>query len=164
MAVNSVTVIGNLGATPEVRTLPSSQSVANLSLATTERFTDRNGGPQPGHFIDVDRFVDAFDFGRAERLQREISLNQIARLFADCDRSGRRQRLHPRREIGGVSNRGVLNVSATSRNRTRHSPAGAGRRRTQAVGRQNTRHQSAFQPVNETIDFLSNGFSILLRH
>ena len=46
MAVNSVTVIGNLGATPEVRTLPSGQSVANLSLATTERFTDRNGAKQ----------------------------------------------------------------------------------------------------------------------
>jgi len=46
MAVNSVTVIGNLGATPEVRSLPSGQSVANLSLATTERFTDRNGGKQ----------------------------------------------------------------------------------------------------------------------
>lgn len=46
MAVNSATVIGNLGATPEVRTLPSGQSVANLSLATTERFADRNGGKQ----------------------------------------------------------------------------------------------------------------------
>jgi single-strand DNA-binding protein len=46
MAVNSVTVIGNVGATPEVRTLPSGQNVANLSLATTERFTDRNGGKQ----------------------------------------------------------------------------------------------------------------------
>jgi len=46
MAVNSVTVIGNLGATPEVRSLPSGQSVANISLATTERFTDRNGGKQ----------------------------------------------------------------------------------------------------------------------
>jgi single-strand DNA-binding protein len=46
MAVNSATVIGNLGVTPEVRTLPSGQSVANLSLATTERFTDRNGGKQ----------------------------------------------------------------------------------------------------------------------
>ncbi|MFZ0679601.1 MAG: single-stranded DNA-binding protein [Candidatus Binatus sp.] len=44
--MNSVTVIGNMGATPEVRTLPSGQSVANLSLATTERFTDRNGGKQ----------------------------------------------------------------------------------------------------------------------
>ena len=54
MAVNTATVIGNLGADPLVRTLPSGQSVANLSLATTERFTDRNGGKQQrteGHRI-----------------------------------------------------------------------------------------------------------------
>src|SRR5271170_3244501 len=46
MAVNTATVIGNLGADPQVRALPSGQSVATLSLATTERFTDRNGGKQ----------------------------------------------------------------------------------------------------------------------
>jgi single-strand DNA-binding protein len=46
MAVNTATVIGNLGADPQVRALPSGQSVANLSLATTERFTDHNGGKQ----------------------------------------------------------------------------------------------------------------------
>ncbi len=46
MAVNSVTVIGNLGARPQVHALPPGQSVVNLSLATTERFTDRNGGKQ----------------------------------------------------------------------------------------------------------------------
>src|SRR5487761_1397410 len=43
MAINKVIVIGNLGANPEIRTLPTSgQNVANFSLATTERFTDRN--------------------------------------------------------------------------------------------------------------------------
>ena len=46
MAVNSITVIGNLGADPQVHALPSGQSVVNLSLATSERFTDRNGGKQ----------------------------------------------------------------------------------------------------------------------
>jgi len=46
MAINSVTVIGNLGGDPDVRSLPSGQSVANLSLATTERFTDRSGAKQ----------------------------------------------------------------------------------------------------------------------
>jgi single-strand DNA-binding protein len=46
MAVNTATVIGNLGADPQVRALPSGQSVANLSLATTQRFTDRNGARQ----------------------------------------------------------------------------------------------------------------------
>src|SRR5487761_1884040 len=43
MAINKVIVIGNLGADPVVRALPSGQNVANFSLATTERFTDRNG-------------------------------------------------------------------------------------------------------------------------
>lgn len=46
MAVNSVTVIGNLGGDPQARSLPSGDSVANFSLATTERFKDRNGERQ----------------------------------------------------------------------------------------------------------------------
>ena len=46
MAINKVIVIGNLGANPEVRALPSGRNVANFSLATTERFTDRNGAKQ----------------------------------------------------------------------------------------------------------------------
>jgi len=46
MAINKVIVIGNLGANPEIRALPSGQNVANFSLATTERFTDRNGTKQ----------------------------------------------------------------------------------------------------------------------
>jgi single-strand DNA-binding protein len=46
MSVNKVIVIGNLGASPDIRALPSGQNVANFSLATTERYTDRNGGKQ----------------------------------------------------------------------------------------------------------------------
>ena len=46
MAINKVIVIGNLGANPNIRALPSGQNVANFSLATTERFTDRNGAKQ----------------------------------------------------------------------------------------------------------------------
>ncbi len=47
MAINKVMVIGNLGADPVIRTLPNSgQNVANFSLATTERFTDRDGAKQ----------------------------------------------------------------------------------------------------------------------
>ncbi len=46
MAVNSVTVIGNLGSDPQVRALSSGQKVANVSVATTERYTDRDGGKQ----------------------------------------------------------------------------------------------------------------------
>jgi single-strand DNA-binding protein len=46
MSVNKVIVIGNLGRDPEVRSLPSGQNVANLSLATTAQFKDRKGDQQ----------------------------------------------------------------------------------------------------------------------
>src|SRR5208282_6109596 len=47
MAINKVMVIGNLGADPVVRSLPNAgQNVANFSVASTERFTDRSGAKQ----------------------------------------------------------------------------------------------------------------------
>ena len=46
MSVNKAIVVGNLGRDPEVRALPSGQSVANFSVATNARFKDRNGEPQ----------------------------------------------------------------------------------------------------------------------
>jgi single-strand DNA-binding protein len=46
MSVNKAIVVGNLGRDPEIRALPSGQSVASFSLATTARFKDRNGEPQ----------------------------------------------------------------------------------------------------------------------
>ena len=41
--VNKVILIGNLGKDPEVRYLESGAAVANLTLATTEKYKDRNG-------------------------------------------------------------------------------------------------------------------------
>ena len=47
MAINKVIVIGNLGANPVGScSADSGQNVANFSLATTERFTDRSGTKQ----------------------------------------------------------------------------------------------------------------------
>ena len=43
MSVNKVILVGNLGREPELRALPSGQNVCNFSLATTERFTSREG-------------------------------------------------------------------------------------------------------------------------
>jgi len=40
--INKVTLIGNLGADPEVRYMPSGGAVANVSLATTFRWKDRD--------------------------------------------------------------------------------------------------------------------------
>lgn len=44
--VNKVILIGNLGGDPEVRYTPNGAAVANVSLATNESWTDRNGERQ----------------------------------------------------------------------------------------------------------------------
>src|SRR3954469_18452919 len=43
-SVNKVILVGNLGADPEVRTLPSGNKVVNLSLATSENWKDKTSG------------------------------------------------------------------------------------------------------------------------
>ena len=44
--INKVILIGNLGADPEVRYLPSGNAVANLNVATSEAWKDRQSGEQ----------------------------------------------------------------------------------------------------------------------
>ena len=43
-SVNKVILVGNLGKDPEIRTLNSGERVANLSLATSEQWRDKNSG------------------------------------------------------------------------------------------------------------------------
>src|SRR6202158_6283821 len=43
-SVNKVILVGNLGRDPEIRTLNSGDRVANLSIATSESWRDRNSG------------------------------------------------------------------------------------------------------------------------
>ena len=44
--INKVIIIGRLGADPEVRQVSSGNSVATLSVATSEKWTDREGQAQ----------------------------------------------------------------------------------------------------------------------
>ncbi len=44
--VNKVILIGNLGADPEIRYTPSGMAVCRLSVATSRRFTDKQGNRQ----------------------------------------------------------------------------------------------------------------------
>lgn len=46
MHLNRATLIGNLGADPEIRTFDNGDKVANFSLATSDRWKDRNTGEQ----------------------------------------------------------------------------------------------------------------------
>ena len=44
--VNKVILIGNLGKDPETRSLPSGEAVANITLATSESWKDKQTGEQ----------------------------------------------------------------------------------------------------------------------
>jgi len=43
-SVNKVILVGNLGADPETRYLPSGDAVTNIRLATAERYKDKQSG------------------------------------------------------------------------------------------------------------------------
>ena len=44
--VNKVILIGNLGADPEIKRIPSGATVANVNLATNDSWTDKSGNKQ----------------------------------------------------------------------------------------------------------------------
>ena len=55
-SLNKVMLIGNLGADPEMRYLPSGEAVANIRIATTDTWKDKDGNkihtrPDPEKFV-----------------------------------------------------------------------------------------------------------------
>ena len=97
MAINKVIVIGNLGANPEIRTLPKSgQNVANFSLATTERFTDRNGDRQERtewhRVVAFGRIADTCQQFLSKGRQVYVEGRLTTRQYEAKDGSGKRYR------------------------------------------------------------------------
>ena len=97
MSVNKVIVIGNLGANPQVRTLPNSgQNVANFSLATTERFTDRNGTKQERtdwhRIVAFGQLADTCDRFLSKGRQVYVEGRLTTRTYDAKDGSGKRYR------------------------------------------------------------------------
>lgn len=43
-SVNQVTIVGNLGRDPEIRYAPSGDAIANIAVATTSKWKDKNTG------------------------------------------------------------------------------------------------------------------------
>ena len=48
-SVNKVILVGNLGRDPEMRSFPSGDQVANVTLATTDKWKDKQSGEQREH-------------------------------------------------------------------------------------------------------------------
>jgi single-strand DNA-binding protein len=97
MAINKVIVIGNLGANPEIRTLPKSgQNVANFSLATKERFTDRTGTKQERtewhRVVAFGRIADTCQQFLSKGRQVYIEGRLTTRQYEAKDGSGKRYR------------------------------------------------------------------------
>ena len=65
-SVNKVILIGNLGRDPEIRYTQAGEPIANFSLATSERWTDKSGQKQERtawHRVEV--------FGKAAQVARD---------------------------------------------------------------------------------------------
>jgi len=45
-SINKVIIVGNLGRDPECRYMPSGDAIANIAVATTDRWRDKNTGEQ----------------------------------------------------------------------------------------------------------------------
>lgn len=57
MSFNKVVILGNITRDPEVRTLPSGNSVARLGLAINRTYNDKDGNrKEEVTFVDVDAF------------------------------------------------------------------------------------------------------------
>lgn len=66
--VNKITLIGHLGADPEMRRLPSGAAVAKLRVATAERYKDKGGQwREETEWHDVTLWR-----GMAERAERQL--------------------------------------------------------------------------------------------
>lgn len=46
MSINKVTLLGNVGKQPEIRTMTNGKEVASFSVATSESYKDKNGEKQ----------------------------------------------------------------------------------------------------------------------
>ena len=110
MSVNKVIVIGNLGANPDIRALPSGQNVANFSLATTERFTDRNGAKQERtdwhRIVTFGPLADTCDRFLSKGRQVYVEGRLTTRQYEAKDGSGKRYRTEiVARQLRLLSNR-----------------------------------------------------------
>ncbi|KMY86836.1 Single-stranded DNA-binding protein [Candidatus Paraburkholderia calva] len=66
-SVNKVILVGNLGADPETRSLPSGDAVANIRLATTDRYRDKASG----EFKELTEWHRVAFFGRLAEVVRD---------------------------------------------------------------------------------------------
>jgi single-strand DNA-binding protein len=64
--VNRVTLLGNVGKDPEVRAAPSGSTIANFSIATTDRYKDK-----AGEWKESTDWTNVASFGKLAEIVRD---------------------------------------------------------------------------------------------
>jgi single-strand DNA-binding protein len=136
-SVNKVIIIGNLGKDPEMRYMPSGDAIANLRIATTDKYKDRGGEMQ-----EVTEWHSVAFFGKTAEIcgqylkkgsQIYVEGSLRTRKWQDKDgndrytteiRGDRMQMLGGRG--GGGGGGGMADFDAPPDNATRGKPSGSG--------------------------------------
>jgi single-strand DNA-binding protein len=136
-SVNKVILIGNLGRDPEIRYMPSGDAIANLRIATTDTWKDKNGEKQ-----EVTEWHSVAFFGKQAEIcgqylkkgsQIYVEGSLRTRKWQDKDgndrytteiRGDRMQMLGGRG--GGASGGGTADFDAPPDNAQRGKPASSG--------------------------------------
>ncbi|SIT50481.1 Single-stranded DNA-binding protein [Paraburkholderia piptadeniae] len=69
MSVNKAILVGNLGADPEIRYMPSGDAIASIRLATTDRYRDK----QSGEMKEITEWHRVSFFGRLAEVVKEYT-------------------------------------------------------------------------------------------
>lgn len=77
MSLNKVMLIGNLGADPEVRSLPNGGIVANWHVACTETYKDKDGKKQ-----EFTEWVTVVAFSKQAEIAQKY-LNKGAKVYVE---------------------------------------------------------------------------------
>jgi single-strand DNA-binding protein len=151
-SVNKVILVGNLGADPETRYLPSGDAISNIRLATTDRYKDKASGEMKeatewhrvvffGRLAEV---VDEYlrkgapiyvegrirtrkwqDSSGQDRYTTEIVADQMQMLGARRDDGERQQRAPQQQQQRGAQRNGYADATGRAQPAQR-PPAGGG--------------------------------------
>lgn len=71
--VNKVILVGRLGNEPELRTMPNGEAVANISVATSESWTDKQTGERKEvtewhRVVYWSRYRARFEYSKSQRI------------------------------------------------------------------------------------------------
>ena len=131
-SVNKVILLGNVGKDPEIRSTPSGTTVANFTLATSDRFQDAQGNWQ-----DRTEWHNLVAFKRTAEIVRDyvkkgsklyIEGKIQTRSWEDKDTKAKRYRteiiVNDLSLLSGRDDSGPYNRSSSAANEDQRTPAG----------------------------------------